>query len=203
MPRSTTYSPSDLLTAAGTLVAEGGPSKATVGAISEVSGAPVGSIYHRFPSREVLLAHLWLRTVEGFQRGFLKVLGDGPPHPAGLNAALYTPRWVRRNLTDARILLLHRRSDFLTPDAPSELRKRAEALAQQVADGIGSYAAAALGNSGKAEVRRATFAVIDIPYAAVRSYVVAARRPPAFVDELIADAYRGVMRIGAAPDGGV
>ena len=58
--------------AAMRLVAEGGPNAATVAGIAGALGAPVGSIYHRFKSRDLLLARLWIRTVKRFQVGFLR-----------------------------------------------------------------------------------------------------------------------------------
>src|SRR5207237_563587 len=64
----------DFLDAALAIAAERGPLAATVGAIAERLGAPVGSFYHRFPSRDVLLGELWLRTVLDFQQGITAAL---------------------------------------------------------------------------------------------------------------------------------
>src|SRR5438105_1346600 len=99
----------DFLDAALAIAAERGPLAATVGAIAERLGAPVGSFYHRFPSRDVLLGELWLRTVLDFQQGITAALDAGD----GLRAALHTPQWVRTHLDEARVLLLYNRDDFL------------------------------------------------------------------------------------------
>ena len=93
----------DFLAAARKLVAVGGPDAATVGSIGEELSAPVGSFYHRFPSRDVLLAELWLETVLAFQDGFVPPLEAGD----GLTAALHGPRWAREHLDEARLLLVH------------------------------------------------------------------------------------------------
>ena len=53
---------SDFLDAALALVAENGPSAATVAAISARLKAPTGSFYHRFASRDALLGELWFNT---------------------------------------------------------------------------------------------------------------------------------------------
>jgi AcrR family transcriptional regulator len=57
----------DFLDAARTLAIEHGPAAVTVGSVTQHLGAPIGSFYHRFASRDVLLAELWLTTVLAFQ----------------------------------------------------------------------------------------------------------------------------------------
>ena len=42
---------------------------ATMAAVAASLDAPIGSLYHRFNSKEELLARLWLRTAERFQEG--------------------------------------------------------------------------------------------------------------------------------------
>jgi AcrR family transcriptional regulator len=61
------FNNADFLNATLALVAEHGPSAVTVAAIAGKLKAPIGSFYHRFASRDVLLAELWLNTVLSFQ----------------------------------------------------------------------------------------------------------------------------------------
>ena len=66
-----------ILDAALGLVTEGGPGAATIAGIAGLLGAPVGSIYHRFTPRDLLLARLWISTIKSFQEDFIEVLeGD-------------------------------------------------------------------------------------------------------------------------------
>jgi hypothetical protein len=141
----------------------------------------------------VLLAELWLRTVESFQIGFQAALAGPRPLQAGLDAALYTPKWVRAHPAPARLLLLHRREDFLPGGWPVEVAQRAVDLGEQGDLALRSFARRALGSSSMRALRRARYAVIDLPYAAVRPHVHANESPPAVVDDLITGAYRGVM----------
>ena len=79
------------LAAARGLIAERGPQAVTVDSVVERMGAPKGSFYYRFASRDALLGELWLKTVLAYQEGFAAAIeaGDGltrrAPH-AGLGA---------------------------------------------------------------------------------------------------------------------
>ena len=92
----------DFLAAARTLVSEQGPATVTVDSVARRLKAPKGSFYHRFESRDALLAELWLSTIVDFQEGFFAALESGD----GLRAALHMPAWARSHLDDARLLLL-------------------------------------------------------------------------------------------------
>jgi len=58
------------LAAARTLIAERGLEALTVDSVAERIGAPKGSFYYRFDSRDALLGELWLTTVLAYQEGF-------------------------------------------------------------------------------------------------------------------------------------
>src|SRR3954470_21795085 len=103
MARPARFSDADLLAAAAHVAAEGGPAAATVGAIAKAAGAPTGSLYHRFPSRDALLGTLWLDLVGRFQAGWIEALEDGDAEAA----ILHTLAWVRAHATEARLLLLY------------------------------------------------------------------------------------------------
>jgi AcrR family transcriptional regulator len=187
------YSAEAILDAAAELAAIHGPAGATVGAIADSIGAPTGSIYHRFGSKDALLAELWLQTVEAFQVGFQAALSGSPPRDAGLAAALHTPRWVRANPVPARLLLLHSREDFLPGGWPLEVVERAAGLASSSDGALRSFTRRALGSANAPAMRRAHYAVVDLAYAAVRPHVGAGKSPPADVDELITAAYLAVV----------
>ena len=193
MGRPPRYSAAAILDATAQLAAIHGPAGATVGAIAESLGAPTGSIYHRFGSKDALLAELWLQTVETFQIGFQAALSGTHPREAGLEAALYTPRWVRSHPVPARLLLLYRREDFMPGGWPAEVVERAGELTARGEASLRGFARRALGSAGASALRRAQYAVVDLPYAAVRPHVHAGVPPPADVDGLVAVAYRAVI----------
>jgi AcrR family transcriptional regulator len=183
------YGDGDFLDAALAIAAQSGPPAVTVGAITERLGAPVGSLYHRFASRDVLLAELWLRTVLDFQQGITAALDAGD----GLRAALHTPAWVRRHLDEARLLLLYHRDDFVQGGWPAALRDGVAAQTERMATGFARFARLVFGRAGKDEIRRAQFLLAEMPVGAVRQHLQRREPPPPIVDELIRITYRAIL----------
>lgn len=171
------------------IAADQGPTAVTIAAVAREVGAPVGSVYHRFLSRDVLLAEVWLQVVTSFQEGFLKVLNSDE----GLQAALHTPRWVRLNPAEARILLLYRREELVSGDWPEELREWTMEIAQQLNEGIHKYVKRTFGRANRRELDRTIFALIDVPYAAVLRYIRQGKKPPVAVEDYIRETYFTIM----------
>ena len=67
MGRPAQISHEDLIAAAALVAARLGPAKTSIAAVSKAAGVPTGSIYHRLPSRDALLAEIWLTAAERFQ----------------------------------------------------------------------------------------------------------------------------------------
>src|SRR6202050_3412833 len=134
------------LAAARALIGERGPQAVTVDSVTQRLKAPKGSFYYRFASRDALLGELWLETALAYQGGFVAVI------PAGdaLAAALHTPAWARRNLEDARLLLLYSRHDFVQGDWPESLKRGVAAQAERFEACLRTFARAALGGAGRA-----------------------------------------------------
>ena len=199
MSRPSKFSAVQILDAAATLVAADGPGAATIGAISARLNAPSGSIYHRFASRDVLLGRLWLSKAAFFQNRFTEALDHPGPAKAGLEAALSLPRSVRADFAGARIMLLHRRDDFLAGDWPVEMAEEAARLRQQVDLAIKDLARRLFARASTELLRLTALAILDVPFAAVHRHVAANEFPPLYVDDLIAKAYHAL--IGPAPTG--
>jgi AcrR family transcriptional regulator len=177
------------LSAARDLIAEGGPQATTVDSVAERIGAPKGSFYYRFASRDALLGELWLKTVLAYQEGFVAAIEAGE----GLRAALHTPAWARRHLDDARLLMLYSRHDFVHGGWPAALRSGVADQAERFEGCLRVFARGAFGRAGRAEVRRATFVLAEVPIAAVRPHLQRRERPPRLVDELIRQTYRAIV----------
>src|SRR5215475_2524080 len=159
MPRPSRFSEAQILDAAAAIVAANGPGAATIGAIGNLLKAPSGSIYHRFASRDVLLGRLWLSKAAFFQNRFAAALADPDPATAGLAAALSMPRAVRDDFAGARIMLLHRRDDFLEGDWPPDMAAEAIRLNDQVDDAMNEIARRLFGLVNEKTLRLVNFAV--------------------------------------------
>jgi AcrR family transcriptional regulator len=193
MARPARYSAQGILDAAASLAAACGPANTTLAAIAANLGAPTGSIYHRFPSKDRLLAELWLQTVDSFQHGFQAALARPEPLTAGLQAALHTPRWVRANPRSARILLLHHRDDFVARDWPAELRARTLAQTRRSQRALHAFTRRALHSTSAPARRRIRLALVELPVASVLPHLRAEQPPPAILEQLIEDAYWGLI----------
>ena len=195
MPRIPEYDADQILTATGRLIAARGPGAATISAIARAVGAPTGSIYHRFPSRDVLLAQVWLRAATAFQAEFFRRLAGSPPRQAGLGAALYMAQRVREDPREARLLLLHRREDFVDRGWPAELSRHARALGRQIDAELRDFSRRLTGHGDARAVRIVAFAVVEAPFAALRRHVAANEPPPSAVDDLIRVTYDAVLEL--------
>ena len=194
MPRAPKFDEERILGAASRLVAAHGPTGATIGDIARSVGATTGSIYHRFDSRDVLLATVWLRVAAAFQDAFFERLAGTPPREAGLAAALYMAQRVREHPDEARLLLLHRREDFVDRGWPITFRRRATQVGQQVEREIRAFSRRLCGRADVRTARLVAYAVVEAPFAAVRRHVAAKENPPPYVDVLIRVTYEAVMR---------
>jgi AcrR family transcriptional regulator len=193
MSRAPQFDEEQIVAAAGRLIARHGPSGATIGAIARAVGAPTGSIYHRFDSRDVLLAEVWLGAAAAFQTALFERLGGPRPRQAGLAAALYMAQRVREQPQEARLLLLHRREDFVDRGWPGAMRRRAEQLGQQVESELRAFTRRLCGREDARSVRSVAYAVVEAPFAAVRRHVAANESPPPYVDSLIRVTYEAVI----------
>lgn len=180
------------LSAARDLIAERGPEAVTIDSVAERIGAPKGSFYYRFASRDTLLGEVWLKTVLAYQEGFVAAIEAGE----GLRAALHTPAWARRHLEDARLLMLYSRHDFVQGEWPGALKRGVADQAERVEGCFRTFARRAFGRGGRTEMRRATFVLAEVPLAAVKPHLQRRERPPKLVDELISKTYRAIVGDG-------
>jgi AcrR family transcriptional regulator len=193
VPRPAKFTEDQILDGALRLVAQGGPGAATIAGIAGLLGAPVGSIYHRFESRDSLLARLWIRTLRSFQVGFIGALEDGDPDETALGAALYNVDWTRQHLEEARVLLLYRREE-LAERWPEALGEELATINADVEAALKNHAVRRYGEDvDAAALRRVVFALVDVPYAVGRRHLIQGETPPPLADELVTETLRCVL----------
>jgi AcrR family transcriptional regulator len=182
--RPARFDSEEILDAAIQLIAERGLGQTTVSEIARRLGAPTGSIYHRFESKDLLLAHLWMRTVRRAQAGFLRALGGDDLEAAARDAALHMLHWSREHRAEASLLLLHRAED-LAHRWPEELGEEASSVNDEMREAVRGFTRRRFGRLTPLRLQAVTFALVDVPYAACRRYLLAGQDPPPSLDGLV------------------
>lgn len=157
-----------LLDAVRALLLRGGPLAATARALTAATGVSTGSLYHRFPHRNDVVAAAWLRAQDRFLDEFLGALGAG----AGAEAAVRVLTWSAAHPDDAELLLRFALRDLLRGDVSAELAARGRESEERVAAALRDHAAV----TGR-ELADVTLALVDLPYAVTRR-VLRSGRPP-------------------------
>jgi len=194
VPRKTIHVPETLLDTARDLLLRDGARGATVEAISGASGAPTGSIYHRFGSRDELVTRLWIRAVRRSQSAFLEVVDLRDPAAAAVRAGLAVFDFCRTEPRDARLLVSFRYEDVVRDAAEGPLAEELRDLNRPVEAAVQDLARALYGRATRGAVDRVLLVVFDLPYGAVRRHLIAGGAPP--------ERLRGVLAraLGSAVD---
>jgi AcrR family transcriptional regulator len=184
MPRPTRHKPDALLDAAAAILAADGPAAVTMSAVSRATGAPSGSIYHRFPTRAVLCGELWMRTEERFHDGLhVALAASADPQDRCVAAARYVVRWCRDHRVDAQVLLAGAEA-LGAAGWPAELSARRKALHRRLYRALRDL---------PADRERVNAAVIDVPYAIVRRHLLVGTAIPAGTEEIVADCAKALI----------
>lgn len=176
-----------ILDAVRSLLLDGGPRAATIAAISSVSGAPAGTLNHRFGNREAIMSATWLRAVKHFhEHAFSALHSSAEPVDIAVALALSVPAFARAHPDDARLLLSLRSADVLGADAAATLHTMNEPLFTAMRD-----LTRAIYRRTDARCRdRLMRAVVDLPYAAVRRHMPGL---PGWLEEDLAEAVRALL----------
>jgi AcrR family transcriptional regulator len=169
MGRRPLHSEDAILDAARDLVLEGGARAASVNAIARASGAPKGSIYHRFASMDDLLAAMWIRAARRAQAGFVAAA----ERQDAVAAALSIHDFARRERADARLLAAMRREDLVERVADPRLRRDLAELNRPLGEAAARLARELFGADDRESVERTVCAVVDLPMGAIRRHLIA------------------------------
>lgn len=158
VPNPVKHTRDAMLDTARTLIIEGGPAAASARAVAIALGAPSGSIYHRFPRRDDLVAAAWLRAQGRFLDAYLAAADDGP-----VAAATSVLTWSAEHRADAALLLRHALADLLRGEVSPALTEQAEANNAKA-----EAAVRRLADDAGVPLRDMVLAAVDLPYAATR-----------------------------------
>ena len=168
MPRPELHPTDSILDAARGVVLDQGLGAATVAAIAESSGAPVGSIYYRFGSVDDLLTAMWIRAVQRSQESFAKAAEHPDPLEAAVGAGLSVYDFCVEHPADGRLLLSYRPEDFAGARIDPKQRAELARLNDPVAAVVKDLARRLYGRVSRKSLDRVLMAVFDLPHGAVR-----------------------------------
>lgn len=192
MPRPARFDRDAILDAALRVIAAHGPAGLTVDRVAGDMGGHAGSIYYRFPTKDHLLAHLWMRCARQGQDGMLHALAREDLSEAFETAVLHYPRWSRENPASARVLAAYGREQ-VSPHTPDDLTSELSTINDGLADAVVAFADRWYGHATARRRRAVTLALLDLPSSAIRRYLVAGRPPPNSLDASILAGARAVL----------
>ena len=166
-----------ILDAARALVLGGGPRAASVAAIAKSSGAPAGTLYHRFGNRDGILTAAWLRALERFQSRAMAAsetdTESGTADTAQDTAvamAVAAISFARELPEDARLLLTIRPADLLDDEPDARFQGTVAAMNAPLQRRVSDLARKLYGRKDSRSVDAVARAVADLPYAVVRRH---------------------------------
>lgn len=187
MARSSTFEDSLIFGSVGSLLARTGA--VTLQAIVAETGVSIGSLYHRYGSRETLLAMTWLDAVRAFQAEFREALESGADD-AGERAALATPKFCRTDNARAIVLACCRQAEFASSAISGELQEAIASANDEAMMALRRFAA-----TRGYSVDACRLGLVAFPLAAVRLYLPD-KPVPASIDAYIANAFRAIIGTG-------
>ncbi|MDX1571632.1 MAG: hypothetical protein R3200_14220 [Xanthomonadales bacterium] len=180
MPGRSTFSDSTVFKHVALSLIEHGDLK--LDRLSSDSGVSMGSLYHRYGSREGLMGRAWLTAVEAFHEIFLEAI-DKADLKSGVEAALATPRFCRANPSLAAILACCRQAEFIEPGASPDLAGPITEANRRPAEALRAFA-----ERVDRRLLACRLALLDWPLAVVRPYLPR-RRVPDSADEYVVRGY--------------
>lgn len=160
-----------MLDAARDVLLEEGLPSMTMEAIATASGAPTGTLYHRFRSRDELIARLWMRAVYRSQASFVAAMERDDAKEAAIAAAMSIVDFCEEHPADARLLAVYRREDLIRA-APEGAAEELEVLNRPVERAVAQLAKRLYRKRSRAALDRTLLAVFDLPYGAARRYLI-------------------------------
>jgi len=184
MGRKSTIDDRVIFAAVGQAMAREG--QFTLQNLSDETGVSIGSLYHRYASREGLLAAAWHDALTRFQTGFLEKLRDADLH-SGKLAALETPRFCRAERSAAIILACCRQAEFLKGGIPNDLATEIAQANDEVKGEVIAFSER-VGQS----LMKCRLALVAYPVAAVKLFLPDETIPEE-IDAEIVRAYEAAM----------
>lgn len=161
--------------------------------IAQRLGAPTGSIYHRFGSRDELLVRLWLRSVRRFHVDYLAAGEHDDPERALLGMAECVVTFTRDHPLDAVSMTLYRQTR-LVESAPESCREEVRQINDGIHHRLGELTSLRYRRPGERHRALVRVAAAEGPYGLVRPYLWDS--VPDWMPEVVVASSRAVLALG-------
>lgn len=165
----------------------------TISHVAEHVGAPVGSIYHRFASRDALFGALWARSIQRFHEGLLVASVIDDPFEAMAALAHHIPQFCRTHPGDAKAMTLYRLPDLIEK-VPGEQRGELAAINTEVDAALREVVKRRYGRLTDKHYRLALIGTRQCPYGLIRP-LIGGDIPPEF-NAICVAAAEGILALG-------
>ncbi len=165
----------------------------TVNHVADRLGAPMGSIYYRFPSRDALFGSLWARSIQRFHAGLVAAATIENPRESMAAMARHIPQFCRANPGEAKAMTLYRLPDLLDK-VPPEQRVELAAINSDVDQALRRVAARRYGRLTERRHLLARVATRQCPYGLIRP-LIGGEIPRQF-DAICVAAAEGILALG-------
>jgi AcrR family transcriptional regulator len=166
------------------VVTASGPATVTIDSVAAELGGNVGSIYHRFPSKDALLALLWLRCARAGHQGFVTATRLDDVNEAVQACVLHYPRWSRKAPAEASVLAAFGREQLVST-WPDDLAAELATVNHELVAALDTLSRRRFGHPTRRQRAAMTTALLDVPAGAIRRYLLAGKPPPHALDELL------------------
>ena len=186
MSRTPKYSAEQIIDAAQAEVLEHG-SNTTLLQVAQRIGAPIGSIYHRFGSREELMVTLWVRSIKRWHLRLTEIMDAGnSANETLLEMAVETARYCRAHPSEARAMTLYRHENLLK-SCPESLLDEVGPLNNEILRRVAELAFLRFPEkTDDPELVYFVFTSINmLAYGLVRPFIGSPEPIPEWMDELI------------------
>ncbi|MDJ0392426.1 TetR/AcrR family transcriptional regulator [Rhodococcus sp. G-MC3] len=165
----------------------------TIAHVAAAVGAPTGSIYHRFDSRDALFGTLWVRAINRFHEGLLTASRIDDPFEAMASLAREIPRFCRANPHDAKAMTLYRKAD-LARLVPESMRDTVASINDDIDVALRATTARRYGRFTDRRYRLALLATRQGPYGLIRPIV--GEFIPREFDAICVASAEGILALG-------
>ena len=193
----------DLLDVAEQLVTNGDPAGLTLRALASRSGAPNGTIYHAFGSKEELLARLWLRATARLEmimeEAVQSVHGSTAAQEAVVAVAVAPVVFTRRYPASAQLFFAQRSDQLFSDDLAPDIVTSLDAQQKRFTGLLIALAAGVWGRKDGIAVEAIAACVVDIPVGILRRALIEGRRVDDATERRIQAAVRAILTVPLDP----